>query len=134
MLHGGKVQLMTRGFSQNSSLYAQLEGDQHNGTILGDSGYAQTNVLFNPYLHAVTPEQQRYNQVHGGLVEHTFGVRKSRFQCLRNTLHFEPRRWCTMIIATAVLHDYIKQRGWPDPEVEDDNDPEIPVVEANKDI
>ncbi|XP_051504374.1 putative nuclease HARBI1 [Myxocyprinus asiaticus] len=121
---------------QNSSLYAQLEGGQHNGLILGDSGYAHTNFLFTPYLHAVTPEQQRYNQAHiraRGLVEHMFGVWKSRFQCLRNALRFEPRRCCIVIIATAVLHNYIKQRGWPDPEVDDDNDPEIPIVETNND-
>ncbi|XP_060740456.1 putative nuclease HARBI1 [Tachysurus vachellii] len=62
---------------QNSSLYAHLEGGQHSGIILGDSGYAQNNFLFTPYLHAVTPEQQRYNQAHirtRGIVEHMFGV------------------------------------------------------------
>lgn len=61
---------------QNSSLYAQLEGGQHNGIILGDSRYAQTNFLFTHYFHAVTPEQQQYNQAHistRGLVERMFG-------------------------------------------------------------
>ncbi|XP_060743800.1 putative nuclease HARBI1 [Tachysurus vachellii] len=121
---------------QNSSLYAHLEGGQHSGIILGDSGYAQNNFLFTPYLHAVTPEQQRYNQAHirtRGIVERMFGVWKSRFQCLRRTLRFEPRRCCIVIIAAAVLHNYIKQHGWPDPEMEDDSDLDIPIVEANKD-
>uniref|UniRef100_A0A671KMS7 DDE Tnp4 domain-containing protein n=1 Tax=Sinocyclocheilus anshuiensis TaxID=1608454 RepID=A0A671KMS7_9TELE len=56
------------------------------------------------------------------------------FQCLKNTLRFETRRCCIVIIATAVLHNYIKHHGWPDPEIEDDNDPEIPIVEANMDL
>lgn len=91
---------------QNSSSYAQLAGGQQSGIILGDSGYAQTNFLFTPYLHAIGPEQQRYNQTHirtRSAVECMFGVR-SCFQSLRNTLHFQPRS-CIVIIATAVLHN-----------------------------
>uniref|UniRef100_A0A4W5JKK2 DDE Tnp4 domain-containing protein n=1 Tax=Hucho hucho TaxID=62062 RepID=A0A4W5JKK2_9TELE len=121
---------------QNSCLYAQFEGGQHSGIILGDSGYAQTNFLFTPYLHAVTPEQQRYNQAHirtRGTVERMFGVWKSRFQCLRNTLRFEPRRCCIVIIATAVLHNYLKQHGCPDPQMEHRDEPDLPMVEPDND-
>ncbi|KAK2868835.1 hypothetical protein Q7C36_000706 [Tachysurus vachellii] len=109
---------------QNSSLYAHLEGGQHSGIILGDSGYAQNNFLFTP--SSCTHIRTR------GIVERMFGVWKSRFQCLRRTLRFEPRRCCIVIIAAAVLHNYIKH-GWPDPEMEDDSDLDIPIVEANKD-
>uniref|UniRef100_A0A673I6E9 DDE Tnp4 domain-containing protein n=1 Tax=Sinocyclocheilus rhinocerous TaxID=307959 RepID=A0A673I6E9_9TELE len=79
-------------------------------------------LLVHPYLHAVTPD--------GALV----WCMEELFQCLKNTLRFETRRCCIVIIATAVLHNYIKHHGWPDPEIEDDNDPEIPIVEANMDL
>ncbi|KAG9282036.1 putative nuclease HARBI1 [Astyanax mexicanus] len=113
----------------NSSLYAQFERGEHNGILLGDSGYAQKNFLFTPYLHPTTAEQWRYNQAHmltRALVERMFGIWKSRFQCLRKTLRFKPRRCCIVIIATAVLHNYLKQRGCPDPPVEEDDNPVAP--------
>lgn len=55
------------------------------------------------------------------LVERMFVVGKSRFQ----SLQFKPRRCCAVIIATAVLHNYLKQQGCPDPPIEDDN-PDVP--------
>ena len=58
---------------------------------------------------------------------------KSRFQCLGNTLCFQPRRCCIVIIATAVLHNYLKQHGCPDPSVEYEDDPDVPMVEADND-
>uniref|UniRef100_A0A3B4Z979 DDE Tnp4 domain-containing protein n=1 Tax=Stegastes partitus TaxID=144197 RepID=A0A3B4Z979_9TELE len=82
---------------QNSALCAQFEAGQHSGILLGDSGYAQTNFLFIPYLHPVRPEQQRYNQAH----IHTRGL----VQCI----------CCIVIVATAVLHNYLRQHGSPDP-------------------
>lgn len=120
----------------NSFLYGQFETRQHSGIILGDSGYAQTNFLFTPYLHPVRPEQQRYNQAHmltRGLIECMFGVWKNCFQCLRNTLRFEPRRCCIVIIATAVLHNFLKQCGCPDPNIEDDDDQHVPIAELAND-
>lgn len=120
----------------NSSLYGQFETRQHSGILLGDSGYAQTNFLFTPYLHPVRPEQQRYNQAHmltRGLIERMFGVWKNRFQCLRNTLRFEPRRCCIVIIATAVLHNFLKQCGCPDPDIANDDDQHVPIAELAND-
>uniref|UniRef100_A0AAQ6A3F7 DDE Tnp4 domain-containing protein n=1 Tax=Amphiprion ocellaris TaxID=80972 RepID=A0AAQ6A3F7_AMPOC len=91
---------------QNSSLCAQFEAGQHSGILLGDSGYEQTNFLFTPYLHPIRPEPQRYSQAHihtRGLVERMFGIWKNCFHCLRNALHFEPRRCCIVIVAMAVM-------------------------------
>lgn len=113
----------------NSSLYTQFERGDHHGILLGDSGYAQKNLLFTPYSHPTTAEQWRYNQAHirtRGLVERMFGVWKSHFRCLRKTLRFKPRRCCTVIIATAVLHNYLKQQGCPDPPIEEDDNPDMP--------
>ncbi len=65
----------------NSSLCAQFQRGQHNGLLLGDSGYGQSNFLFTPYLNPTTPEQQRYNRDHirtRGLVTSMLGVWKNR--------------------------------------------------------
>ncbi|KAM4604773.1 putative nuclease HARBI1 [Polymixia lowei] len=117
----------------NSSLCAQFERGQHSGLLLGDSGYAQSSYLFTPWPHPTTTEQQRYNRAlirTREMVERMFGVWKNRFQCLRNTLRFEPRRCCKVIIATAVLHNYLKQHDCPDPPMEDQNDPDVPMPVA----
>ena len=107
----------------NSSLCAQFERGQHSGLLLGDSAYGQSNYLFTPHLNPTTAEQQRYNRASTrGMIERMFGVRKTRFQCLRNTLRFKPRRCCKVIIATAVLHNYLKQHGCPDLLMEDQDD------------
>ncbi|XP_062422257.1 putative nuclease HARBI1 [Pungitius pungitius] len=115
----------------NSSLCAQFESGQHSGLLLGDSGYGQSNYLFTPHLNPTTAEQQRYNRAHirtRGMIERMFGVWKTRFQCLRNTLRFKPRRCCKVIIATAVLHNYLKQHGCPDLPMEDQDDADVPMV------
>ncbi|XP_072228598.1 putative nuclease HARBI1 [Leuresthes tenuis] len=96
----------------HSSLCAQFERGQHSGLLLGDSGYAQSSYLFTTWPHSTTTGHQRYNRayIHSrGRVERMFGVWKNRFQCLRNTLRFEPRRCCEVIIATAVL-PYSRER------------------------
>jgi len=117
----------------NSSLCAQFERGQHSGLLLGDSGYAQSSYLFTTWLHPTTTGQQRNNRAHirsRGMVERMFGVWKNRFQYLRNTLRFEPRRCCEVIIATAVLNSYLKQHSCPDPPMEDQNDPDVPMLVA----
>lgn len=120
----------------NSSLCAQFQSGQYSGLLLGDSGYGQSNFLFTPYINPTTAEQQRYNRAHirtRGMVERMFGIWKNRFQCLRNTLRFRPRRCCKVIIATAVLHNYLKQRCCPDPPMEDDDEADVPMTEAASD-
>lgn len=94
---------MALRFSRTPPLYIQFEAGQHSGILLGDSGYAHTNFLFTPYLHPVRPEKRHYNQAHIHTRGLLFGIRKKHFQYLRNTLRFEPRRCCILIIATAVL-------------------------------
>lgn len=121
---------------QNSSMCAQFEAGQHSGILLGDSGYAQTHYLFTPYLHPTSPEQQRYNRAHihtRGLVERMFGIWKNRFQCLRYTLRFQPRRCCTVIVEPAVLHNYLRQHGCVDPPTEYYRDPHVPMAEVVND-
>uniref|UniRef100_A0A3P8SPB0 DDE Tnp4 domain-containing protein n=1 Tax=Amphiprion percula TaxID=161767 RepID=A0A3P8SPB0_AMPPE len=103
---------------QNSVLCAQFEAGQHSGILLGDS---------------VRPEQQCYSQAHihtRGLVERMFGIWKNCFYCLRSALHFEPRTCCIVIVAMAVLYDYLRQHGCPDSLTEYCNDPHVPMAEV----
>uniref|UniRef100_A0A3B3QCF9 DDE Tnp4 domain-containing protein n=1 Tax=Paramormyrops kingsleyae TaxID=1676925 RepID=A0A3B3QCF9_9TELE len=103
----------------NSSLYTQFERRDHNGILLGDSGYAQKDFLFTPYLHPTTALQPG-SYAHKGLS-----------RCLRKTLRFKPSRCCTVIIATAVLHNYLKKQGCPDPPIEEDDNPDVPPFITN---
>jgi len=81
--------------------------------------------LFTPYLHPTTAEQLRYNQAH--IQAHGRVV----FSALRKTLGFKPSRCCTVIIATAVLHNYLKKQGCPDPPIEADDNPDVPPFTTN---
>lgn len=101
----------------NSSLCAKMEGNPNKGLILGDNGYACTDILLTPLLNPRTLSEVRYNRAHistRNTVERLFGIWKSRFNCLRNTLRFRPLKCCHIIIATAVLHNFIKENNEPD--------------------
>uniref|UniRef100_A0AAZ3SBJ8 DDE Tnp4 domain-containing protein n=1 Tax=Oncorhynchus tshawytscha TaxID=74940 RepID=A0AAZ3SBJ8_ONCTS len=101
---------------QGNLEFSNIKG-QHSG-LLGDSGYGQCNFVFTPYINPTTAEQQRYNRAHirmRGMVERMFGVWKNLIRCLRHTLRFKPRRCCKVVIATAVLHNYLKQHCCPYP-------------------
>uniref|UniRef100_A0AAZ3S171 DDE Tnp4 domain-containing protein n=1 Tax=Oncorhynchus tshawytscha TaxID=74940 RepID=A0AAZ3S171_ONCTS len=118
----------------NSSLCAQFQRGQHSGLQLGDSGYVQSNFLFTPYINPTTVEQQRYNRAHSctrAMVKDMFGVRTNRFQCSCNTLSFKPRRCCMVIIATAVLHNYLIHHCCPP--MEDQDQADVPIAEAGND-
>ena len=62
---------------------------QHNGFLLGYSGYPCLRFLMTPILHPASPAEERfynslcYTRV---LVEQTFGILKRRFQCLHSEL------------------------------------------------
>ncbi|KAM3874193.1 putative nuclease HARBI1 [Diretmus argenteus] len=120
----------------NSSLCAEFLRGQHSGLLLGDSGYGQSKFLFTPYLNPITAPQKRYNRAHirtRGMVERMFGIWKNRFQCLRNTLRFNPRRCSIVIIATAVLHNYLRRQHCPDPPGEEEDEADVPMVVAVND-
>lgn len=94
--------------------------------LLGDNGYACTKDILTPVLGPQTAAERRYNVSHirtRNTVERCFGVWKSRFRCLRNTIRFTPKRCCNVILATAILHNFAKQQGEPDmAEVQDEPD------------
>ena len=61
------------------------EGRNFKGWLLGDSGYAQREIMMVPLLdEELTPKQKRYNGAHKKCrctVERAIGVLKSRFRC-----------------------------------------------------
>lgn len=81
-------------------------------------------------LNPVTPAERRYNAAHiksRNTIERTFGLWKSRFHCLQNTLRFCPRRCANVIVARAILHNFANHEGEPevDEQIANDNPQEI---------
>ena len=105
------------GIWNNCCLKAKFEAGLMNGYLLGDNGYACTNFVLTPLLNPVTPAEMRYNEAHiatRNTVERLFGIWKSRFQCLRKCLTFHPNKCCRVILATAVLHNFLRQHKHQD--------------------
>ena len=87
------------------SLY--LIAGQFDGWILGDRGYPCLPMLITPYPNPAPGPQTTLNRAHSRTrvkIENTFGILKSRFQCLRG-LRVCPERACDIIVACAVLHN-----------------------------
>ena len=81
---------------------------QHNGFLLGDSGYPCLRFLITPILHPVSPAEERFNMslCHTRVfVEQTFGILKRRFQCLHGELRTTPQNAVKYVVACAVLHN-----------------------------
>ena len=97
-----------------SMLHAHLEGEgEENGWLLGDRGYGIQPYLLTPFRpdSVSTQPQRRYQRAHvktRNTIERAFGLWKARFRCLDasgGALQFKPSRCCTIITATAVLHN-----------------------------
>uniref|UniRef100_A0A8C2JJH1 Putative nuclease HARBI1 n=1 Tax=Cyprinus carpio TaxID=7962 RepID=A0A8C2JJH1_CYPCA len=90
-----------------SALYRELQTNQPDGIILGDSAYPLLPWLMTPFLAATTPAQACFNTAHCKTrcaIERLNGVLKRRFACL-NYLRVEPQGACNIILACIVLHN-----------------------------
>ncbi|WAR13113.1 HARB1-like protein, partial [Mya arenaria] len=93
------------------------------GHRLGDSGDPLKRFLMTPYLHPVSPAEERYNKVHkrGRVVgERSFGVLKSRFRCLSKSgrcLPFASEKSANVILCCFKLHNLRLERGLPLPDI-----------------
>lgn len=78
----------------------------------GDRGYGIQPYLMTPFRpDDVSTPPQRYQKAHTktrNTIERAFGLWKARFRCFDasgGALQFDPSRCCTIITATAVLHN-----------------------------
>ncbi|XP_030253210.1 putative nuclease HARBI1 [Sparus aurata] len=96
---------------RESALGHQLQQGLFDGLLVGDRGYACTQLM-TPYPDPDTPPQSRVNAPLGKCrvrIEMTFGVIKCRFNCLRG-LRVRPERACGIITACVVLHNIAMMR------------------------
>ncbi|KAK3090716.1 hypothetical protein FSP39_014011 [Pinctada imbricata] len=95
---------------RSSALCLQFENGDHDGFLLGDSGYCCRSFLLTPFLNAGSPAEQRYNDSlcrTRVIIEQTFGIfKKRRFQCLQKGLATDPKMASIYIVASVVLHNY----------------------------
>ncbi|XP_062602285.1 putative nuclease HARBI1 [Saccostrea cucullata] len=94
---------------RESVLCQQFENGQHNGILLGDSGYPCRTYLMTPYNNTNDVRyRERYNSAlcrTRVIIEQTFGILKRRFPCLSVTLRTNPDRACQYVVACVVLHN-----------------------------
>lgn len=98
----------------NSSVKTQFEDGLHDGLLLGDQGYPCKKYLLTPMAQPRSPAECSYNRSHTRTrisIERCFGILKRRFLCLHTGLRYSPVFCCNIILACAILHNYIIQHG-----------------------
>lgn len=120
-------------------LEAQVFGD---GLLLGDGGYANTNVLLTPLAAIGSAAENLYNESHirtRNTVERCFGVWKRRFPILSNGIRVALSTSQAIVVATAILHNIAinEHDGEPEeePELEsetNDNDNQDNLMDNNR--
>lgn len=121
----------------NSRLCAQFERGDIYGMLLGDSGYPCRQYLLTPLADLQTQLERRYNVAHirtQNTVEKMFGIWKRMFPCLSTCLRTKLETTLTIIVATAVLYNFVRSRN--DPFYEPDDMPlaegELPDAHAGE--
>lgn len=96
-------------FIYNSSAVKQkINTGVLKGILLGDSGYAVSNVLLTPFLSPNSSPQENYNRSHiktRNTVERCFGIWKRRFPCLQLGMGIKLDTIVAVICACATLHN-----------------------------
>ena len=120
----------------NSCLCAQFEQGYIHGMLLGDSGYPCRQNLMTPLADPQTQPERRYNVAQirtRNTVERMFGVGKRMFPCLSTCLQTELETTLTIIVATAVLYNFVRSRNDPIDEPADlPAEDELPAVHAGE--
>ena len=98
----------------SSALQVHMENEGgRNGWLLGDRSYGIQPYLMTPFcpVDVSTAGQAKYQKAHTktrNTIERALGLWKTRFRCLDvsgGSLQFKPSNCCTIITATAVLHN-----------------------------
>ena len=100
----------------NSRICAQFERGDIQDMLLGDNGYPCRQYLMTPVINPQTRPQRRYNVAQiriRNTVERMFGVWKRLFPCLSTTLRTKLQTSLTIIVATALLYNFIRRRNDP---------------------
>lgn len=118
-------------FIYNSSAIKQrLNTGVLKGIILGDSGYAVSNVLLTPFLSPNSTGQENYNRSQiktRNTVERCFGIWKRRFPCLQLGMSIKMDTVVAVICACATLHnisllvDDLVPMNWDSHHIEEDD-------------
>ena len=111
-----------------NNCYDKIKFDegQYNGYLLGDSGYACSSYLLTPLSEPNSPQEHLYNEAHirtRNCIERAFGIWKRRFPILAIGCRVKPEKTFAIIVATAVLHNILRQAGEPLPP----DDPDLPL-------
>ena len=114
--------------------------------LLCDSAYPSTRQtlciykLFAAEGPVENAKRRRFNKIAAGgrvLVEQVYGTWKVRFPYLRETMRLNMENCVTVIIATALLHNFLVLQGngyLEDPEVSsDDSEPDVDNTDADND-
>lgn len=108
----------------NSYRRAKFEaGEYGNSLLLVDGGYATTSYMMPPLENPRTRTEQLYNESQirtRNPVERLYGVWKRRFPVLATGMRIKLNKVLVVIIATAVLHNILRQKGEDNPP--DDSD------------
>ncbi|XP_053315964.1 transcription termination factor 4, mitochondrial isoform X1 [Spea bombifrons] len=97
---------------RQSGIHERFEsGDFNGGWLLGESSYGVKSWLLTPVCNPATNAEAEYNSAHRAthcVVEHTFGVLKSRFRCLDHSggaFLYSPEKVCKIIVVCCILHN-----------------------------
>ncbi|CAH1969942.1 unnamed protein product [Acanthoscelides obtectus] len=109
----------------NSRICRRFEdGEFSTGILLGDSGYDLQPFLLTPLEEPRTRPEQLYNESlikTRNIIERTISVWKKCFPCLAYGMRLKTETAMTVVVATAVLHNFARQMSEPEPPVENRN-------------
>ncbi|XP_032457246.1 putative nuclease HARBI1 [Nasonia vitripennis] len=89
--------------------------------LIGDGGYTSSPVLLKPSQEAApgSPEFRYSYRVRKTRcrIEQTFGIWKQVFRCINGdrSLHYTPEFSSQIVLASAVLYNYLRHQGMPMP-------------------
>nr|CAH7723317.1 unnamed protein product [Callosobruchus chinensis] len=96
-------------------------GRYGNSVMVGDSGYRCNKYMMTPLDNPATPAEHLYNEAQirtRNSIERMFGIWKRRFPVLALGMRVDLRNVFPIVVATAVLHNILQQRGEPVPPFE----------------